>query len=155
MGNNSRHGHAGNSADVGRTPTYSSWHEMMQRVNNPRHHAARNYSRRGVVVCDRWRDFVCFLVDMGERPSSSHTLDRINNNGNYEPGNVRWATRSEQADNRRNTVRLTAYGVTMTRKQWSREHGVKSDTIQKRLEAGWSVSRAVVPHFTEADLCLD
>jgi hypothetical protein len=84
------------------SPIYASWRAMRERCTNPNHHAWHNYGGRGITVCDRWKDsFETFLADVGERPSLEHSLDRIVNDGHYEPGNVRWATKSEQARNRR------------------------------------------------------
>lgn len=94
---NLRHGHnyAGKES-----PTHKSWTAMIQRTTNSNYTHWKDYGGRGITVCDQWRSFEVFLADMGERPEGK-TLDRINVNGNYEPGNCRWATLSEQQKNKR------------------------------------------------------
>lgn len=95
----------GETSDGGRhwTTEYTAWKEMKRRcTSNPESRYFKDYVGRGIDVCPQWRDdFVRFLADVGRRPSSRHSLDRINNDRGYEPGNVRWATKSEQNRNTR------------------------------------------------------
>lgn len=82
------------------TSEYSAWVDMRQRCNNPNHQKYHRYGGRGIIVCERWNDFRNFFADMGPKPSSRYSLDRINNDGNYEPGNCRWATQRQQMYNK-------------------------------------------------------
>lgn len=83
-----------------RTPTHYSWSKMLERCYNPNHIHYKNYGGRGIIVCDEWKDFRNFYIDMGERPEGK-TLDRIDNEDNYKLSNCRWATAKEQSSNRR------------------------------------------------------
>jgi hypothetical protein len=104
----------------------------------------RNYGARGIRVCDRWREsFASFLEDMGRKPTPQHTIDRVNNDGNYEPGNCRWATRRQQSLNTR-VNRLVSYdGREMPLALWAEETRIPYGTLMSRLDNGWPVERAL------------
>lgn len=125
--------------------TYNSWKAMIARCCSPAHPKYRRYGGRGIVVCDRWMDFLAFLEDMGERPSKEHSIDRYpNNDGGYEPGNCRWATRQQQARNSSTVTLLTIRGVSKSIVEWSEEEGsVNYVCILGRLSRGWKPERAV------------
>src|SRR5574343_1607894 len=114
--------------------TYDAWAQMKSRCSNPNTHCFAMYGGRGISVCDRWRDSCeAFMSDMGERPSPLHSLDRVDTDGNYEPGNCRWATNEMQARNRRNNVLLTHDGETMCISAWAERIGIHRKTLEKRL----------------------
>ncbi len=103
------------------------------------------YRARGITVCDRWESFENFLADMGQRPSRSHSIDRINNDGNYEPSNCRWATKKEQSDNRRLTIRVTIGGVEKVLVDWARESNISPSTMHRRFRAGITGADLLAP----------
>jgi len=124
--------------------SYWPWRSMRQRCRDPKSKAYRYYGGRGITVCQRWDEsFENFVEDMGPRPSLQHSIDRIDVNGNYEPNNCRWATIGEQSVNRRNTVRITAFGATKCLTEWSEETGVNRATIRARLRKGWDPELAI------------
>lgn len=103
---NLKHGH--NKKDH-RSPIYRVWSTMLERCRNPKNQSFKDYGARGIQVCERWHKFANFLADMGERPSDGHSIDRIDNDGNYEPSNCKWSTRIEQRHNRRDTISVKPF----------------------------------------------
>lgn len=133
--NTKRHGRS-------KTLDYKAWHAMIQRCTNPRHEKWRRYGARGISVCDRWLTFESFIEDMGERPAGM-TIDRIDNDGNYDPGNCRWANQMTQGSNRGNNRRLLIGGTEMTISEAARTHGISLMTVRSRLSAGWTTEDAL------------
>lgn len=132
--NNTTHGKA-------RTLIYKVWVSMKGRCLNLNDKDYKHYGGRGITICDRWMDFELFYKDMGDPPSRM-TLERINTNGNYEPGNCKWATQREQANNKRNNVILSYRGTNLTISQWARRLGIRKDTLRYRILHGWTIQRA-------------
>lgn len=119
---------------------YSSWMHMTQRCMNPNDKDYPKYGGRGITVFPPWLEsFDAFLLMLGPKPDSSYTIERIDVNGNYEPGNVKWATRDEQNRNTRSNVHLTAFGESKTISEWSRDPRarVSDKTMYKRFLLGW------------------
>lgn len=115
------------------TPTQWVWSDMKRRCFNPGRRGYENYGARGITVCERWLSFSNFLADMGPRPSSNYQIDRIDNDGNYEPGNCRWILRNDQNYNKRNTYKFSAFGRVFTLKDAESEYGIPKETIYHRL----------------------
>lgn len=122
---------------------HRTWANMIQRCYNPNNTAYPSYGGRGIITCERWRDFLKFAEDVGVRPSRLHTLERKDNDGNYEPGNVRWATRLEQGQNKRDNHLLEYNGVCLSVSEWARRLGVSYVCILNRIKRGWSIERCV------------
>ncbi len=137
-----RHGH---SAGGSRSKEYSTWMGMRSRCFNPADRRYADYGGRGITLCERWENsFEAFYADMGARPSPRHSIDRINNDGPYAPGNCRWATAQQQANNKRNNRILTHGGRSQTLSQWAVEIGIKPLALHHRIDSyGWSVDRAL------------
>lgn len=119
------------------TTEYSIWANMITRCTNKKVNNYKNYGGRGISVCDRWlKSFQNFFEDMGNRPSMSLTLDRVNNDGNYEPTNCRWATKKQQSANKRisiNERRYTHNGINKNLKAWAKELGINYNTLHDRI----------------------
>lgn len=126
------------------SPEYNIWRLILDRCINPKSRAYANYGGRGISICDQWRhSFEEFFAAVGRRPKPELTIERIENNRGYEPGNVRWATRSEQANNKRTNRRITWRGETRNVSEWAKFCGFKSQTLERRLWRGWSIERAL------------
>lgn len=123
------------------TKNYKAWFGMLQRCGNPNHAKWHRYGARGISVCDRWKSYENFLEDMGERPEGM-TLDRENNDGNYEPGNCRWASQMTQGNNRGNNRIFEIDGKNLTLSEASRAYGIHKDVARSRLSSGWGVDEA-------------
>jgi hypothetical protein len=125
------------------TPEYQTWQAMRSRCGNPNNHCYSQYGGRGIRVCQEWQDsFEAFFAHVGKKPSAAHTIERINNDGHYEPGNVKWATAAEQSLNKR-TNRLVCFrGETLPLAEWSRRLGIKYHTLCTRFRLGWTVEAA-------------
>lgn len=132
---NFRHGQYG-------TPEYRSWASMLSRCTNQNVERYSRYGGRGITVCDRWKSFENFLADMGNRPTSKHSINRIDNDGNYEKENCEWSI--DQQSNTSRSVRLAVNGITKTLAQWSKQSGIKEATIRRRIKVlKWSVESSV------------
>ena len=123
---------------------YSIWHSMIQRCTNKKNIDYKNYGGRGIKVCESWRVFSNFFEDMGNAPIGK-TIDRINNNGNYEKENCRWATLGQQANNKQNNHYVTYNGETHTLAEWSRINNLSIHTIESRITAKWNEEDLVKP----------
>jgi len=126
---------------------YETWKRIIQRTTNSKRPDFHLYGARGIRVCERWRSsFSAFLQDMGQRPSDTHSIDRYpDNDGNYEPGNCRWALPGEQAANTRSVRWITINGQKVTLTRAASEIGVAQATLSKRIAAGWPESRWLDP----------
>lgn len=132
---------------MSKVPEYRIWAGMIVRCENEMCPEFKHYGGRGIKVCERWRQsFAAFISDVGRRPSSLYQLDRHpDNNGNYEPGNVRWATRRQQGRNTRRNRIVRAFGSNMTVAELSERTGVPKQTIAARLDRGCDASSAIAP----------
>lgn len=135
------HGH---TVGRNRTPVYRAWESMIYRCTKPNSPAYVDYGGRGICVCERWlQSFEAFLEDMGPKPSSQFSLDRIDNNGHYEPGNCHWATRTTQMRNTRKNHSISIDKTTRTLAEWAELNNLKWHTVSNRLKLGWSYKDAV------------
>ena len=128
---------------MGSTPEYKAWEGMKQRCENQNEPEYKNYGQRGIRV--EYESFMQFFADVGNRPSPKHTIDRADNDGNYAPGNCRWATRKEQMRNYRGNINITHRGKTQCIAAWSEETGVSYTTIRDRYRKDWPLDLVFRP----------
>lgn len=146
MADAARRGRLSHGETVGRSPSpeYRAYLSMKRRCFDHKDNRFHRYGGRGITVCNRWMDgFENFLLDMGRRPTPRHQIDRINNDGDYEPGNCRWATPRRQARNRHTSVEVTVFGATINLRDLCDNCGGDFDLIYGRIARGWSVNRAL------------
>lgn len=118
---------------------WDAWSSMVQRCTNPNNKRYYSHGGRGITICDRWiKSFENFLSDMGRAPSKGHSLERKDNDGNYEPSNCKWATKIEQANNKRTNIRIHFNGRTQTLKQWCDELSLPYLRVKARIHRGYS-----------------
>lgn len=126
------------------TPEYRAWQTMRHRCTQPTSPVWDSYGGRGITICDEWlNDPAAFIAHIGPRPSRHHELDRIDNDRGYDPGNVRWTSRSVNDRNRRSSRLVTHVGETLTIAAWSERTGIRRDTLKRRLDAGWTPALAL------------
>lgn len=135
---NTKHGHNRTGKP---SSEYTTWASMIQRCVDPKTKRYEDYGGRGITVCERWRDFSNFIADMGVKPFKEASIERKNNDGNYEPCNCKWATRTEQGGNKRNNIILTHNGEAKTLLEWSKAVDIKASTLRDRYHQGWSHAR--------------
>lgn len=135
----------GNTVNNTIPKVYRAWASMLTRCTNKKNKAYKHYGERGISVCAEWFNFEIFLRDVGHPPSGDRiwSIGRIDNNGNYEPNNVRWETMKQQTSNRRTNVWLEHGGKRMLISDWDKYNGWPSDSIGRRLRHGWSVADAI------------
>lgn len=126
------------------TTEYRIWNGIRQRCENPRRRFYPAYGGRGIAVCEHWKSFANFYADMGPRPSARHTIERVDNSGNYEPTNCVWATRTNQARNRRSNRLVIFGGESRTLAEWVELADLPYPTVWARLLKGWPIARALI-----------
>jgi hypothetical protein len=126
------------------SPEYCVWKAMLQRCRNPNNPRYASYGGRGIRVCVKWQnDFAAFLLDMGRRPTSRHSIERINNDGDYKPSNCRWELPGRQMVNRRNTRTIHRNGKDVPLADLAKKHGIPANTLRFRVLGGWDLERAL------------
>jgi hypothetical protein len=129
---------------------YRSWCALRARCRNPNDNRYHRYGGRGITFCERWNSFAAFLEDMGPKPTPGLTIERRDNNGNYEPSNCCWMDRAEQSKNRSVCLRITAFDETLNVSDWARKIGMRRTTLTKRITEGMLPEQAMQLPVTTA-----
>lgn len=138
------------------TPEYQAWKHIKERCYDINDRMYPNYGARGIKMCDRWlgeNGALNFVEDVGKRPTNKHSIDRINVDGNYEPANVRWATKHEQMRNRTNNIFITYNGETMILSDWAKVSGISASCIKARIDSNWDIKKALTTPSRNKKLC--
>lgn len=128
-----------------KTRIHDIWRNMLSRCGNKKSPHYKRYGAKGITVCEKWNDFTAFLSDVGNPPTEKHSIDRIDNARGYEPGNVRWATASEQQRNKNSNHRITVNGETMCLAEAAERYGIPYKRLHHRIIAGWLPEIAISP----------
>lgn len=128
---------------MSQTRIYNIWKGMLRRTTNPSDSSYPHYGGRGIAVCERWQSLENFLADMGPTYADDLSIERIDVNGDYEPGNCRWATDAEQHRNKRNSAWLEFRGHRLCAADWAKRLEINPKTLTSRLRYGWPVERAL------------
>jgi hypothetical protein len=126
-------------------PEYTSWRAMHDRCSNSSHNHWHRYGGRGIRVCERWADFAAFLADMGQKPSRQMSIERLDMNGDYAPGNCVWATQKQQMRNMVRNRYISIGGITKLLCEWCEERALPSSLVTCRIGRGWSEEEALMP----------
>lgn len=142
---------------LAKTRLYRIWGNIISRCTNENTPNYKKYGARGISICDEWRNsFIAFAKSVGEPPTPSHSIDRIDGYGNYEPGNVRWATPIEQGRNRRNVVEVEYCGQKMCLAEAAEVSGINYSALIRRVRSGWPIEKALLAparkKLTETDI---
>lgn len=137
------------SHGLSNTREYKIWKGIRKRCLNPKAPHFNRYGGRGITICERWSKFENFIQDMGMAPSSSHSIDRMNNDGNYCPENCRWATAEQQIRNSTKAKKVTHKGITKCITEWAIEFGIDPGLMMERLRRGFSFEEAIDPKTKE------
>lgn len=131
-------------------PLYHTWENMRQRCNNPKHTAYKWYGGRGIKICEQWSDFAAFLKDVGNKPTPKHTLDRVDNNGNYEPSNVKWSTQQEQLRNQklRKSNKTGVKGVFYNKKVGNYQVFIRNNYARHYIGSFYDLDEAIGARLT-------